>query len=84
LVVLIAIIAILAAILFPVFPNACKLPIKQAARRTLDKSAVPLRCTLMAPRHNQGANLCFVDGRVKWLKDSAIISGFRDGDLQPK
>ncbi|MBI2298946.1 MAG: DUF1559 domain-containing protein [Armatimonadetes bacterium] len=37
----------------------------------------------MNPRHNEGANLVFVDGHVKWWKDMQIVGDFRAGNLKP-
>ncbi|MBU2595218.1 DUF1559 domain-containing protein, partial [Patescibacteria group bacterium] len=38
----------------------------------------------MEPRHNEGANLAFVDGHAKWYKGDGIIADFRTGALLPK
>lgn len=35
----------------------------------------------MNPRHNDGANIAFLDGHVKWYGGSAIISSFSSGAM---
>ena len=35
----------------------------------------------IAPRHNEGANIAFVDGHVKWLRYEAIVSDSQRGAL---
>jgi len=37
----------------------------------------------MDPRHNDGANLAFADGHVKWYTGSSILSGFKSQSLLP-
>jgi prepilin-type N-terminal cleavage/methylation domain-containing protein/prepilin-type processing-associated H-X9-DG protein len=37
----------------------------------------------MNPRHNEGMNLAFMDGHVKWWKNTAVLSDFQSGNLKP-